>query len=179
VEKNSLTSPITKAGVFVSLNYMKPFKAPGPDGFQCIFCKKYWYLVGEDIFQWVKIAFRTGYFDPALSDTLISLIPKIEPPNAYKNFRPIIICNIVYKIITKVWVHRLRPILDTIIGPYQSCFLSGRGISDNVVFLQEIIHYIRRSKKKKGYVTFKLDLEKAFDNVNWDFLLSKNLDSQP
>jgi len=143
---------------------MKPYKAPDPDGFQCIFFKQYWHIVGEDIFQMVKRAFETGSFDPTLSDTLISLIPKSDPPKTYKDFRPISLCNIVYKIITKVLVLRLRQILDTIIGPFQSSFLPGRGTFDNAVVLQESIHYMRRSKKKKDLVAFKIDLEKAFDN---------------
>jgi len=63
-------------------------------------------------------------------------------------------------------------ILNTIIGPYQSSFLPGRGTSDNAIVLQKIIHFMRRSRKEKGYVAFKIDLEKAFDDVNWDFLRS-------
>jgi len=97
---------------------MNPYKALGLDGFQCIFFKQYWHIVGDDIFNLVSSAFHTGYFDPDISDTLISLIPKVDSPNTYKDFRPINLCNIVYKVITKVVVHRLRPILDTIIGPY-------------------------------------------------------------
>jgi len=73
-------------------------------------------------------------------------------------------------------VHRLRPILNNLIGPYQSSFLLGRGTFDNSIVLQEIVHFMRRSKKKKGYVAFKLDLEKAFDNVIWDFLNSCLID---
>ena len=138
---------------------MKPQKTPSPNGFQCIFFKKYWHIVGDDIFNLVSSSFHTGYFDLGISDTLISLIPKIDSPNTYKDFRPISLCNIVYKIIIKVLVHRLRPILDTVIGPYQSSFLPGRETSDNAIVLQEIIHFMRRSKK-------------AFDNVNWDFLRS-------
>jgi len=149
---------------------MKPYKTPDPDGFQCIFLKQYCHIVGDDIFCLVHSAFLTGHFDPEISNTLIALIPKVDPPNTYKDFRPISLCNIVYKIITKVLVQRLRPILNNIIGPFQSSFLPGRGTSDNSIVLQEIFHYMRRSKKKKGYVAFKLDLEKAFDNVNWDFL---------
>lgn len=128
--------------------------------------------MGEDIFQLVKTAFISGYFDPAIFDTLISLIPKIDPPNSFKIFRPISLCNIVYKIITKVLVNRLRPILDTIIGPYQNSFLPGRDTFDNAAVFPEIVHFMRRSKKKKGFAAFKLDLEKEFDNVNWDFLKS-------
>jgi len=164
--------PITKAEVLAVLNTMKPYKAPGPYDFQCIFFKQYWHIVEEDIFQMVKSAFTTGSFDPALSDTLVPLIPKVEPLTTYKEFRPISLCNIIYKIIIKILVLRLRPILNTIIGPYQSSFLPGRGTTDNVIVLQEIIHYMRRSKKKKGMVAFKLNLEKAFDNFNWNFLKS-------
>ncbi|PNY14401.1 ribonuclease H [Trifolium pratense] len=166
----ALTCPITKDEVTAALNSMKPFKAPGPDGFHCIFFKQYWHIVGDDIFHLVKTAFSSGYFDHNISNTLIALIPKIDTPKTFKDFRPISLCNIVYKLITKVLVHRLRPFLDNIIGPFQSSFLPGRGTSDNAIVLQEIIHFMKRSRNKNGYAAFKLDLEKAFDNVNWDFL---------
>jgi len=139
---------------------MKPYKSPGPDGFQCIFFKQYWHIVGEDIFRLVSTAFQTGFFDPTIGDTLIALIPKIDQPKTYKDFRPISLCSF------------LRSILNNIIGPYQSSFLPGRGTSNNSIVLQEIVHFMRRSKRKKGFVAFKLDLEKAFDNVNWEFLSS-------
>jgi len=126
----------------------------------------------DDIFNLIKSTFHACFSYRALSDTLISIILKVEPPTTYKQFRLISLCNIVYKVITKVLVHRLRLILDTIIGPYQSSFLPGRGTYDNVTVLKEIIHFTRRSKNKKGYAAFKLDLEKSFDNVNLDFLKS-------
>jgi len=113
----------------------------------------------------VHSAFHTGYFDPEISNTLIALIPKIDSPTTYKDFRLISLCNIIYKIITKVLVHRLRPILNNLIGPYQSSFQLGMETYDNSIVLQEIVHFMRNSKKKKGYVAFKLDVEKAFDNV--------------
>lgn len=62
---------------------MKPYKAPGPDGFYCIFFKQYWHIIGDDIFYLVKTAFQTGDFDPGISDTLIALIPEIDPPSTY------------------------------------------------------------------------------------------------
>lgn len=67
-------------------------------------------------------------------------------------------------------VNRLRPFLDEIIGPYQSSFLLGRRTSDNALILQEVIHSMRKSKKKKGDVVYKIDLEKAYDHINWAFL---------
>ena len=142
--KISLTCPITKTEVFTALNSMQPYKAPDPDGFHCIFFKQYWHIVGDDIFCLVHSAFLNDHFDPEISNTLIALIPKIDTPNKYKDFRPISLCNIVYKIITKVLVHRLRPILNNIIGPYQSSFLPGRGTFDNFIVLQEIVHYMRK-----------------------------------
>ena len=126
VGKLSLTKPITKSEVFAALNTMKPYKAPGPYGFQCIFFKHSWHIVGDDIYHLVHSAFLIGHFDSEISNTFIALIPKVDPPNTYKDFRPISLCNIVFKIITKVLVQRLRPIL-----PYQSSFLPGRGTSDN------------------------------------------------
>jgi len=155
---NSLTHPVSKIEVAAALNSMKPFKALGLDGFQCIFFKQYWHSVGDDIFKLVHLAFETGHFDPAISDILIALIPKIESSNTYK--RPINLCNITYKIITKVFIHRLKPILGTIISPYQSSIQPGRGTTDNAIVLQELFYFMCRSKKK-GHVPFKIDLEKS------------------
>jgi hypothetical protein len=64
----------------------------------------------------------------------------------------------------------MRPYLDQIIGPYQSSFLPGRGTCDNAIIFQEVIHSMKKSKKKKGDVVYKIDLEKAYDHVNWNFL---------
>jgi hypothetical protein len=168
----SLTNNITKEEVTQALNQMHPFKAPGPDGFQGIFFKQYWHIIGDDVVRLVSAAFETGSFPPALSETLIALIPKTDCPNNFKEFRPISLCNTVYKLITKIIVNRLRPFLTQIIGPYQSSFLPGRGTTDNAIILQEAIHSMRKSKRKKGDMVFKIDLEKAYDNVSWEFLHS-------
>lgn len=146
---SSLTQQVTRDEVLQALNNMHPFKSPGPDGFQGVFFKQYWHIIGEDISRLVIQAFNTGYFNPSVSETLIDLIPKVECPKHFKDFRPISLCNTVYKLITKVLVNRLRPMLDNIIGPYQSSFLPGRGTCDNAIVLQEIIHSMHKSKKKK------------------------------
>lgn len=169
-EKASLSHPVTKEEVLGALNTMKPFKAPGPDGFKAVFFKQYWDIVRDDIWKMISGAFTHGRVDPTLTDTLIALIPKVDSPKNFKEFRPISLCNTMYKILTKVLVHRIRPILCNLIGPFQSSFLPGRGTTDNAIVLQEIVHAMRRSKKKKGEVAYKIDLEKAYDHVDWDFL---------
>jgi hypothetical protein len=151
---------------------MHPFKAPGPDGFQGIFFKQYWHIVGDDVVHLISTAFETGSFPSSLSETLIALIPKVDCPSNFKEFRPISLCNTIYKLITKIIVNRLRPFLNQIVGPFQSSFLPGKGTTDNAIILQEAIHSMRKSKRKKGDMVFKIDLEKAYDNVSWEFLRS-------
>jgi hypothetical protein len=106
---------------------MHPLKAPGPDGFHGVFFRQYWHILGEDIYEMINQAFTTGQFNPTLAETLICLIPKVDCPKHFKDFRPISLCNTLYKLVTKILVNRLRPMLDSIIGPFQSSFLPGRG----------------------------------------------------
>jgi hypothetical protein len=123
----ALTQQITKEEVLTALNQMHPLKAPGPDGFHGVFFRQYWHILGEDIYEMINQAFTTGQFNPTLAETLICLIPKVDCPKHFKDFRPISLCNTLYKLVTKILVNRLRPMLDSIIGPFQSSFLPGRG----------------------------------------------------
>jgi hypothetical protein len=73
-------------------------------------------------------------------------------------------------LITKVLVNRLRPFLDDLIGPLQSSFIPGCNTSDNALIAQEVLHFMHKTIGKQGYLAAKVDLEKAYDRVNWDFL---------
>lgn len=112
-----LQAEVTKEEVWEAVSTMGPFKAPGPDGFQVVFFKTYWHIIGEDVWQLVRDAFASGSFEPAVLETLVALIPKIDVPKSFKDLRPISLCNVVYKIITKVLVLRLRPCLQEMVGP--------------------------------------------------------------
>ncbi|XP_015939884.1 uncharacterized protein LOC107465419 [Arachis duranensis] len=105
-------------------------------------------------------------------ETLIVLIPKIDNPTFMKDFRHISLCNVVYKIITKVLTNRLRPFLPDIVSPLQGSFIPGRGAPDNIIVAQEILNFMKHTKSKKGTLAFKIDLEKAYDRVDWRFLES-------
>ncbi|KAL4292809.1 hypothetical protein AHAS_Ahas18G0065200 [Arachis hypogaea] len=142
---------------------MNSFKAPGADGFQAFFFKEYWEVVGTEVWELVKKAFAGFDLDSALFDTLVVLIPKVDNPSRMKEFRPISLCNVIYKIITKVVVERLRPFLQDIIGPLQGGFIPGRGAQDNIIVAQEVLHFMKKTKSKKGILAFKIDLEKAYD----------------
>uniref|UniRef100_A0A2N9HHK0 Reverse transcriptase domain-containing protein n=1 Tax=Fagus sylvatica TaxID=28930 RepID=A0A2N9HHK0_FAGSY len=85
-------------------------------------------------------------------------------------FRPISLCNTVFKIVTKIIVSRLRPIIGNLVSPFQAAFVPGRRGLDNVVIAQELIHSIHRKKGRMGQLIPKLDLEKAYDRIEWDFI---------
>nr|XP_025677258.2 uncharacterized protein LOC112777171 isoform X2 [Arachis hypogaea] len=149
---------------------MNSFKAPGPDGIQTYFFKEYWEIVGVDIWQLVNSAFRGNLIDTRIMETLIVLIPNVDVPSYFKDFCPISLCNVVYKVITKVLVNRLRPFLTEIISPLQGGFIPGRGAPDNIIITQEILHFMKQTKSRKGTLAFKIDLEKAYDRIDWRFL---------
>lgn len=109
--------PVSKEEVHAAVLRMKSFKAPGPNGFKPIFYKMFWDEIGDDVWRFVKTAFVTGYFDLAITETLLVLIPKGDSQSTFKNFRPISLCNVIYKILSKVLVDRLRPILARIMSP--------------------------------------------------------------
>lgn len=98
------------------------------------------------------------------------LITKIKGPKTLGNFRPINLCNTIYKIVTKIIVARLRPYLEKLISPLQSAFVPGRKGIDNAIIVQELIHSISRKKGTVGYMAIKIDLEKAYDKLEWSFI---------
>ena len=100
------------------------------------------------------------------------MIPKIEDPNQTHHFRPISLCSTIYnnKTIAKIIVNRLRPLLDRLVSPVQSAFIPGRSIHDNILITSEIMHKFRKVKGKTAWVALKLDMKKAYDRLEWDFI---------
>jgi len=111
-----------------------------------------------------------GQLPEGVNQTTIVLIPKIKHPQDLRNFRPISLCNIIYKICTKVLANRLRMFLDEIIYEEQSTFVPGRLITNNVLVAYECTHYLKRKKGKSGACAIKLDMAKAYDRVEWNYL---------
>uniref|UniRef100_A0A2N9H5A8 CCHC-type domain-containing protein n=1 Tax=Fagus sylvatica TaxID=28930 RepID=A0A2N9H5A8_FAGSY len=122
IEALSLLAPVNAKDVRISLWSFKPFKAPGPDGLHPGFFQKCWNTVGESVVKEVSHIFSTGKMPEYLNKTLISLIPKCPGPETLNQFRPISLCNTVYKIVTKIIVSRLWPILGNLVSPFQAAF---------------------------------------------------------
>lgn len=149
---------------------MKPYKASGSDGLHAGFFQRFWLVVGDSVKEEVRRAFIERKVPEYLNKTLIVLIPKIQGPKTMGNYRPISLCNTIYKIISKVIVARIRPHLEQLVSPYQTAFVPSRRGANNVIIVQELVHTIRRIKGNKGFMAIKIDLEKAYDKIEWSFI---------
>ncbi|KAL0378405.1 UNVERIFIED_CONTAM: LINE-1 retrotransposable element O protein [Sesamum radiatum] len=155
----------------VKIFEMANFKSPGPDGFPPSFYKQYWHIVGKQVTEAILHFFPSGNIVQALNHTYISLIPKSPKADSVDQFRPISLCNTIYKAISKILADRIKSHLEKIISPFEMAFVKGRNISENSIITQEIMHYLHGKKGKKGYMAIKIDLSKAYDRVEWPFLL--------
>ena len=126
---------------------------------------------GEDVSAVAFRALNLGIVPDSINTTFITLIPKIKNPRKVSDFRLISLCNVFYKLIAKVVANRLKNFLANAVPDSQSAFLSGRLISDNILVAFETLHYLKRKTQgKMGYMALKLDMSKAYDRVEWDFL---------
>jgi hypothetical protein len=166
-----LCKEYTSEEVVDALNSIGDMKAPGPDGMHALFYKKFWDIVGEKVTEEVLAVLNGGPMPPDWNETCIVLIPKTKDPDCMKDLRPISLCNVVYKLISKILANRLKSILSEIISPNQSAFVPGRLITDNILLAYECTHFLKSKKKGKDcYAAIKLDMSKAYDRVEWFFL---------
>jgi hypothetical protein len=171
VMNGDLLKTFNMVEVDVALQQMHPLKSPGPDGMSACFYQTAWPTVRHEVGSAVLDFLNGGSFEATINATYIALIPKIKNPSRITEYRPISLCNVIYKLIAKVLANRLKKVLPHIISANQSAFVPGRLITDNVLVAFEALQTMDvRMKGKAGYMALKLDMSKAYDRVEWDFL---------
>lgn len=166
-----LSRDVDSSEVLMALKQMHRSKAPGPDGFSPGFYQHFWAVVGEDVVAAVKSFLLSDYSMRKINSTHVTLIPKTKDPKTMGDLRPISLCNVLYKLGSKVLANRLKVILPSVISPFQSAFVQGRLISDNSLVAFEVVHFLKKRRSgKKGYGALKLDMSKAYDRVEWAFV---------
>ncbi|XP_059441892.1 uncharacterized protein LOC132174217 [Corylus avellana] len=168
---NMLLKPFTQGEVESALHQMHPLKSPGPDGMSAVFYQHSWGMIKKEVCMAVLDYLNNGHFDSSINETYITLIPKTKDPTRLTEYRPISLCNVIYKLIAKALANRLKKVLSQIIAPNQSAFIPGRLITDNILVAFEALHTMdARMSGRKGYMALKLDMSKAYDRVEWAFL---------
>jgi len=143
-------------------------KSPGPDGWTIEFLLELYEFLGNDILKVVEDSRTSGRLPASFNSTFIALIPKIDNPSSLDDFRPISLCNCIYKVISKIIARRIKRILSSNISMEQFGFLKGRQIHEAIGVAQEGLHSMKTGKIKGAVL--KIDLSKAYDKVNWLFL---------
>ncbi|XP_024195622.1 uncharacterized protein LOC112198734 [Rosa chinensis] len=160
----------TEEEIREALFQMYPTKSPGPDGMAPLFFQHYWDTIGKDVTEAVQNFLHTGNLLKQVNFTHICLISKVSNLERMADLRPIALCNVIYKICSKAIANRLKIILPSIISPFQSAFVPGHLITDNLV-VNEVAHFVHSKREgPEGVMALKLDLSKAYDRMERFFL---------
>jgi hypothetical protein len=146
---NKLLEEFTREEVVAALKSIGNLKAPGPDGLPALFYKEYWDIVGDEVVTEVLNFLGGSPMPEKWNNTTIVLIPKVRKPEYIKDLRPISLCNVIYKLVSKVLANRLKRILPDVVSQSQSAFVPGRLITDNILIAYEATHFLKQRKKGK------------------------------
>lgn len=168
-DAESLKLPVAVSEIEEVIKASNPNKAPGPDGFNAHFFKVFWPIIGNDVCEAVTDFFKLGQMLNRLKAAFIVLVPKSENATSPEKFQPISLTNELYKIISRILVHRLKPVIGNLLSPMQSAFIPGRSIADNILVAQDLNHNFHLSRGTPR-MCVKIDLAKAYDSVVLEFL---------
>ncbi|WCJ19530.1 hypothetical protein M5689_001816 [Euphorbia peplus] len=159
---NFIFKQVETNDIHTALTEMAPTKAPDIDGLPAVLFQNHWDEVKLSVCNFILKVFAGIETVDVFNQNLIAIIPKIPNPVSLSQYRPISLCNVIYKIITKIIANRFKLLFPEIIAPTQSSFVPGRQIVDNIIVAQEVIHSMRIRKGKQGLVAIKIDMEKNY-----------------
>ncbi|KAB1219443.1 hypothetical protein CJ030_MR3G001074 [Morella rubra] len=157
--------------VLAAVQQIGSHKAGGPDCMSTLFFKHFWLIIGTNVVSMVSSFFTTGHMLRAMNHTNIALIPKIENPPLIRQYRPISLCNVTYKIMAKTLANRLRPVLPKLVSRLQATFVPGRTIQENSVMAHELFHVMKQHRRAKQFMAIRAYIEKAYDRMVWPLIL--------
>ncbi|KAL4308214.1 hypothetical protein GQ457_01G004750 [Hibiscus cannabinus] len=168
-QASQLESMFSEEEVWAVIRDSDVNRAPGPDDFNMSFFKRYWELIKVEFMKFFRDFYHTQHFEASLNHSFITLIPKKSNPESLDEYRPISLLNCAYKILTSVLGRRLRQVSDHLVSKSQFAFIQGRQILDCSLIANEVIDSVYKSGASG--VAFKIDFKKAYDSVDWNFLL--------
>jgi len=159
---NDLTRPVTEDEIKNAVFAIGGDPAPGPDGLTGAFYQHFWSDIKESVVMEVQRFFLEKTFQGETNHTNLCLIPKVFTSKSMSDFRPIALCNVNYKIISKILVGRLQKHLSSIVSENQATFIPGRNIMDNVIMAHEMLHSLKARKRwANSYMAVKTDISEA------------------
>ena len=168
-QKESLEGEITLEEAGKALQKMQNGKSPGSDGFGAEFFKFFWKKVGPFVVRALNDGFKDGEMSATQKEGLITCIPKADKPrDQIKNWRPISLLNVVYKIGSSCIADRIKTVLPDLVDNDQTGFVPNRYMGDNIRLIYDVMQYL--DEKKLPGLLMCLDFEKAFDSLNWQFM---------
>ena len=168
-EKDTLEGKITLDEASTALKAMQNGKSPGTDGFSAEFFKFFWKQLGHFVVRSLNDAYEDGELSAAQKEGLITCIPKADKAKEFvKNWRPISLLNVVYKIGSSCIANRIKRFLPQLISEDQTGFVRNRYMGDNIRLIYDLINYL--NVKKMPGLLLCIDFEKAFDSLSWRFM---------
>ena len=168
-DMRQLMQPVLDEEIRQTVFQITADKSLGPNGFTGSFYHEYWDVVGKDIVDMVKAFWYSGKLLRKLNHAHLVLIPNLHNPRRMTQLTLISLCNVVYKVIPKLMTNQMK----VAISQNQSAFVVGRQIQDNILVVHEILHALNHQQhEEEDSVAMKLDMVKAYDQVEWSFLLA-------
>ncbi|KAJ4771691.1 hypothetical protein LUZ62_055948 [Rhynchospora pubera] len=169
-EAECMIVPPTVQEIIEAAFSIHPDRASGPDGINGRVVQTFWPIFAPTVINEVLTFFNTAQFSPGIADSNMILVPKIHTPTEVSHYRPISVCNFMYKVVSKILCLRMKRVIAMLVLPNQTAFTPGREISENIIVLREIMHSFGTARFQQPAFCYKCDLSKAFDRMRWDFV---------